>query len=236
MCWGSGTVRWRTASSWRRSAGLAYPATSTALSTLSSFSSTPISSQASRALLFSFQVGFMLFPQRCPNIALLVSDFSSIYKVLMVSRWHCIERSSRNCGVFQPFVLYRVGVQSLQIQEKLLYFVLAVQVNAVLPSATVTFTVVNLAARCSAVYCGIHKKELQIFPPCSHRSLRDTSVQATSPWCSESSWSVVSENQVYLKSSVLDPRRCRSQKALLAIGMSLLTAALRVMQLQSVTA
>ena len=80
----------------------------------------------------------------------------------MVSKRHCIERSSRNCVVFQPFVLYRVGVQSLQIQEKLLYFVLAVQVNAVLPSATVTFTVVNSAARCSAVHCGIHKKELQI--------------------------------------------------------------------------
>lgn len=80
----------------------------------------------------------------------------------MVSKRHRIERSCRNCAVFQPFVLCRVGVQSLQIQEKLLYFVLAVQVNAVLPSATVTFTVVNLAAKCSTVHCGIHKKELQI--------------------------------------------------------------------------
>lgn len=65
--------------------------------------------------------------------------------------------------VFQPFVLYCISVQSLQIEEKLLYFVLAMQVSSVLPSATVTFTVVNLAARCRAVHCGIRKKALQIF-------------------------------------------------------------------------
>lgn len=80
------------------------------------------------------------------------------------------------------------------------------------------------------------RRNYRYFPPRSHGSLRDTSVQATSPRHSESSWSVVSENQVYLKSPKLDPRRCRSQKARLAIGMSLLAAALRVMQLQSVTA
>lgn len=68
-------VQWRMASSWRRSAGPAYPAMSTALSTQSSFSSTLTSSQASRALLFSFQVGFRLFPQRCPSPALLIKWF-----------------------------------------------------------------------------------------------------------------------------------------------------------------
>jgi len=80
MCWGSGTVRWRTASSWRRWVGPACLATCTALSTLSSFSSTRISSQASRASLCSSQVGCKWFPQHCPNLALLTSDFRSVCK------------------------------------------------------------------------------------------------------------------------------------------------------------
>uniref|UniRef100_A0A8B9RZV4 CUB and Sushi multiple domains 2 n=1 Tax=Accipiter nisus TaxID=211598 RepID=A0A8B9RZV4_9AVES len=71
------------------------------------------------------------------------------------------------------------------------------------------------------------RRNYRYFPPRSRGSLRDTSMQATSPRHSESSWSVVSENQVYLKSPKLDPWRCRSQKARLAIGMSLLAAALR---------
>lgn len=62
----------------------------------------------------------------------------------------------------------------------------------------------------------------------AHRQLPPGFLRAVGQWSLK--------NQVYLKSLKLDPLRHRAPKALVAVGMSLQAAALRVMHLQPVIA
>lgn len=73
------------------------------------------------------------------------------------------------------------------------------QVNSLLPSATVTFTVVNLAARYKQFFVEYSIGITDIFHHVPTRSLRDSSTQAASPRLPESSWSVVSEKPSLFK-------------------------------------
>lgn len=70
------------------------------------------------------------------------------------------------------------------------------QVNSLLPSATVTFTVVNLAARYKQFFVEYSIGITDIFHHVPTRSLRDSSTQAASP---RLPWSVVSEKPSLFK-------------------------------------